>query len=122
MKQNEFFQEDRLYRNLETKKLEEMLIFLKKIIEMKNATGKINFKDRSKIYKRFEEFLSKLDDKDHYRQCLFIIAYSKYKDNNFKEACENLDKILKSTEIEEKEILKSNDSLEQKIINLPSQK
>jgi len=89
---------------------------------MKNATGKINFKDRSKIYKRFEEFLSGLEDKDHYRQCLFIIAYSKYKDNNFKEACENLDKILKSTEIEEKEILKSNDSLEQKIINLPSQK
>jgi len=99
-----------------------MLNFLKKIIEMKNVTGKINFKDRSKIYKRFEEFLSGLDDKDHYRQCLFIIAYSNYKDNNYKVACENLDKILKSTEGEEKEILKSNDSLEQKIINLPSQK
>ena len=109
-----------LYRNKETKKLEDLLNFLKKIITMKQAHGNTDFKVQSKIYTKFSGFLDSLKDKEHYRQCLLIIVYSKYKDKNFNDAYEKLEDLKKSTEAEEGELIK-NDILEQKIINLPSQ-
>ena len=110
-----------LYRNKETKKLEDLLIFLKKIVIMKQAHGNTDFKVQSKIYTKFLVFLGALEEKDHYRQCLLIIAYSKYKDKSFNDAYEALEILKKSTEIEENDLLSKNDTLEQKIINLPSQ-
>jgi hypothetical protein len=110
-----------LYRNKETKKLEDLLNFLKKIVMMKQAHGNTDFKVQSKIYTKFLAFLDTLEEKEHYRQCLLIIAYSKYKDKSFKDAYEALDILKKSTEMEEAELIAKNDSLEQKIINLPSQ-
>jgi hypothetical protein len=110
-----------LYRNKETKKLEDLLNFLKKIVLMKQAHGNTDFKVQSKIYTKFLAFLDTLEQKENYRQCLLIIAYSKYKDKNFNDAYDALDILKKSTETEEAELLAKNDSLEQKIINLPSQ-
>lgn len=111
----------RLFRNKETRKLEGLLNFLKKILIMKQAHGNTDFKVQSKIYKTFLGFLDNLKEKDHYRQCLFIIAYSNYKDKNFSEAYEYLEILKKSTENEENEILSKIEHLEQKIINLPTQ-
>lgn len=88
---------------------------------MKQAHGNTDFKVQSKIYTKFLGFLGNLEEKEHYRQCLLIIAYSKYKDNSFSDAYEALEILKKSTELEEAELLGKNDSLEQKIINLPSQ-
>ena len=88
---------------------------------MKQAHGNTDFKVQSKIYTKFLGFLDTLEEKEHYRQCLLIIAYSKYKDKRFGDAYEALDILKKSTELEEADLLGKNDSLEQKIINLPSQ-
>ena len=92
-----------------------MLNFLKKIILMKKAEG--SFVNHSNIYKKFEEFLGKLDNKEHLRKCLYIIAYSKYKEGKYKDASENLVKILKNLQEEEDKLLKINDSLEQKFLS-----
>jgi hypothetical protein len=111
-----------LYRNKETKKLEEMLSFLKKIIIMKNTTGNYDFKDRAKIYEHFLGFLNFLEEKDYYHQCLLIIAYSKFKNNKFSESYESLADIIKSTEAEQIKLLQKNDRLEHELINLHTKK
>lgn len=88
---------------------------------MSNAHNKVNFRDRSKIYKKFLSFLDTLEEKEHWRQCLYIIAYSKYKEEKFSAAYDHLNTLISSIEQEEFLLLSKNDSLEQKIINLPSQ-
>jgi hypothetical protein len=88
---------------------------------MKQAHGNTDFKVQSKIYAKFLGFLDALEQKEHHRQCLLIIAYSKYKDKSFADAYDRLDTLKKITEQEESELLGKNDNLEQKIINLPSQ-
>ncbi len=112
---------------------------------MKHAHGTADYKEQSKIYSKFLANLSdsngdknkdkdkdkdkedKDKNKDHYRQCLLIIAYSKYKEQNgvfqqnFQDAYNNLDNIKKSTEQEENDLIGKNENLEQKIINIPSQ-
>jgi hypothetical protein len=107
-----------IFTNLETKKLEDMIENLKKIILMKNAQGKYDFKEKSKIYKKFLK--DTRNDKEHFRQCLLIIAYSKYRNSEYEKAYKNLEKLLKNTEAEEEEILSKNESYEQKLINLPN--
>ena len=86
---------------------------------MKNAQGKYDFKEKSKIYKKFLKDSNKTD-KEHYRQCLLIIAYSKYKNSEYDKAYKNLERLFKDTEAEEEAILGKNESLEQKLINLPA--
>ena len=81
-----------LYRNLETQKLEDLLNFLKKIVIMKQAHGHTDYKVKSKIYAKF---LSDAFEQKYYRQCLFIIAYSKYKDQAFSEAYHSLNLLKK---------------------------
>jgi hypothetical protein len=88
---------------------------------MKGAHGKRDFKDQSNIYRTFLEFLKDLKERDYYRQCLLIIAYSNYKDKNFSDAYEFLQTLKVSTENEETEMLSKSEHLEQKVINLPSQ-
>jgi hypothetical protein len=110
------------YRNKETKKLEELLVFLKKIIIMKNTNGNYDFKDRAKIYEHFLGFLNFLEEKDYYHQCLLIIAYSKYKNNKFSESFESLADIIKSTEGEQIKILQKNDRLEHELMNVHNKK
>ena len=95
-----------------------MIDNLKKIIIMKNTEGKFDFKEKSKIYKKFLKDTK--NDKEHYRQCLLIIAYSKYRDSDYEKAYKNLEKLFKNTEAEEEEILGKNESYEQKLINLPT--
>jgi hypothetical protein len=113
-----------LYRNRETKKLEELLAFLTKIIMMKNTTaeGNFDYKDRAKIYEHFLGFLNFLEEKDYYHQCLLIIAYSKFKNNKFTESFDSLSDIVKSTEIEQHKILQKNDRLEHDLINIHGKK
>ncbi len=106
-----------LYRNLETQKLEDLLNFLKKIVIMKQAHGYTDYKVKSKIYAKF---LTDAFEQKHYRQCLFIIAYSKYKDQSFSDAYHSLNLLKRYISQEEADLLSKNDNLEQKIINLPS--
>lgn len=106
-----------LYRNLETQKLEDLLNFLRKIVIMKQANGYTDYKVKSKIYAKF---LTDAFEQKHYRQCLFIIAYSKYKDQSYSDAYHTLSMLKKYTAQEEADLLSKNDNLEQKIINLPS--
>jgi len=84
---------------------------------MKQAHGHTDYKVKSKIYAKF---LSDAFDQKYYRQCLFIIAYSKYKDQAFSDAYHSLNLLKKFTSQEEADLLSKNDNLEQKIINLPS--
>lgn len=93
-----------------------MIENLKKIILMKNAQGRYDFKEKSKIYKKFLKDTK--SDKDHYRQCLLIIAYSKYKNSEYDKAYKNLEKLFKNTEAEEEEIMGKNESYEQKLLGL----
>lgn len=89
---------------------------------MKKAHGSADYREQAKIYSKFLVFLNDLnDDKDHYRQCLWIIAFSKYKHKSFTDACIKLDSIKKSLELEENDLLGKNENLEQKILNIPSQ-
>jgi hypothetical protein len=88
---------------------------------MKHAHGHTDFTVQSKIFTKFLGFLDTFEEKEHYRQCLLIIAYSKYKDNSFEDAYDALDTLKKCTDQEENELYGKNDSLQQKIINLPSQ-
>ena len=89
---------------------------------MKNAQGRYDFKEKSKIYKKFlnDTNKDKPHDKEHYRQCLLIIAYSKYRNSEYDKAYKNLEKLFKDTESEEETILSKNESYEQKLINLPA--
>jgi hypothetical protein len=110
------------YRNKETKKLEELLVFLKKIIIMKNTSGNYDFKDRANIYEHFLGFLNFLEEKDYYHQCLLIIAYSQYKNNKFSESYESLADIIRSNESEQFKILQKNDRLEHELMNVHNKK
>ena len=96
-----------------------MIENLKKIILMKNNQVKFDFKEKSKIYKKFLKDSIK-SDKEHYRQCLLIIAYSKYKNSEYEKAYKNLERLFRDTEAEEEMILGKNDSFDQKLINLPA--
>lgn len=107
-----------LYCNIETFHLEELLNFLKKIIMMKTS-GNVDYKERSKIYEKFLDFLDDLNEREYYRQCLTIIAYSKYQEELFEESLKHFKDLLTSTRHDEKEILNKNEQLEQKITNLP---
>ena len=107
-----------LYANVETYELEELLNFLKKIIMMKTS-GNVDYKERSRIYNRFLSFLDDLEERDYYRQCLNIIAYSKYKEQKYDEALVNLKDLLESAKNDEKELLLKCDKFENKIIKLP---
>lgn len=106
-----------IFSNIETLQLEELLYFLKKIIMMKKS-GDIDYKEKSKIYMRFLDFLDELDERDYYRQCLTIIAYSKYQEQKFEESINFLKDLIISTNEDEKVVLLKNDQLETKMNSL----
>lgn len=104
------------YKNKETKKLEEMIMFLKRILIMKNTSGSINYKERSKIYEKFLKFLNIKEDKKYYKRCHFLIAYSKFKDGDYDSSLEYFIKILEELQKDEEVYIKKNESLDHIIL------
>jgi hypothetical protein len=86
---------------------------------MKKAQGNTDYNVKSTIYKKFLSFLENSnDDKDNYRQCLWIISYAYYKDKNYSYAISHLEKLKTNLEEGEASLLGKNESLEQKIMNI----
>lgn len=106
------------YRNIETKNLEEMLIFLKKITLMKSTSVAIDYKERAKIYDKFLNFLEDLPNKSYLRQCNMIIAYSKYKENEYSQCYQALTKVYNEIIKEELAMIRNNEKIEHNLFNL----
>ena len=109
-----------IYKNKETKIIEDTLVFLNKLLMLKNKEKEnyINYEERANIYKKFLMFLDEEADKNLYKQCYLVIAYSKFKKLDYEEAYSDYKKILEKIDKEERFMVKSNDSIDHKLLNM----
>lgn len=104
-----------LFKNKETLKLEQLLKFLSKIIVIKSSNEN-SFNDKSILFEKFLNYLDDLNEKEYYRQCLFIISYSKFQEKKYLESIDFSYKLLYSIEKEEKIYNKKHENLDNKLI------